>query len=291
MDHPVAKRVAGLAVIALLIEGPAIARDFNEITSSQEIRLGYVIYPPLMNRDPKTGQITGLIPDALTAALAPTKLKLTWVEVSWSTFAAALQSDQIDVFAGATFATPTRALSLSFTEPYAYAGNTLVVRKADAEGRFKGFSTWQEFDRPDITVATLIGGQSYEWAKAHFTKAKVVGLQSTDPNAHSLEVLAGRADVAYAEASAAIRFVAAQSDQVVNLLADKPFNITPYTWAVKLNSPALLAFLNTTVEYMAANGTWDDLEKGTYEGQLSGIFHIRRPYYQAGDAEVESKNR
>lgn len=288
MNHVLTKRIVALALITTLVVAapmfgrPAMARSLSQITSSGTIRLGFADYPPFESRNVKTGKVTGLIPDALDAALEPTKLKIKWIEVTWATFAAALQSDQIDVFAAPAFATPTRALSLSFSEPYAYGGNTLVVRKTDADGRFKGFTTWEDFNRPGITVSTLLGGQTYEWAKTHFTKAKILGLPSSNPNAEMLAVLSGRANVAYNEASAAERFVAAHSGQLVDLFVNKPLNVTAYSFAVKQNSPALLAFINTTLTYMALTGIWGDLENGKYKGQLPALFHIRRSYYQAG---------
>ena len=267
----------------LLLSAPhkAAARDLDDIVSSKEIHLGYVNYPPLMMKDPKTGKLSGVYIDALNAMFESIKIKPVWIEQTWGTFAAALQSDQIDVFVGAPFATPQRALALSFTQPYAFMGNDVVVRKKDAETRFKDVKNIMDLDKPGITIASPLGGAPYDWLKSHFKHAKIVGVESTNQSQGSLEVLAGRADAAYWDAFVSARDVETHPDQLADLFGTDPLDTSPISWALKHHEPELLTFLNTLLEYMDTNGTWTKYEE-PYKKDLGGYFHIKRTYYPAG---------
>lgn len=259
----------------------AQARELEDILRSKEIRLGYVNYPPLMIRDPKSGKLSGVYIDALNSVYGAIKIKPVWVEQTWATFAAALQSDQIDVFVGAPFATPQRALALAFTQPFAFMGNDVVVRKEDAKGKFKDVKKLEDLDKPGLTIASPLGGAPYDWLKAHFKHAKIVGVESTNQSQGSLEVLAGRADAAYWDAFVSARDVASHPDQLASLFGNDPLNVSPIAWAIRHHEPELLSFLNTMLEYMDTNGTWLESE-APYKSELGGYFHVKRTYFAAG---------
>jgi len=265
---------------------PASARDLDEIISSKEIRLGWLNYPPLMIRDPNSGALSGFYIEAIDAMFAPLKIKTVWVEQTWGTFAAGLQSDQIDAFIGGSFATPQRSLALSFTRPVAYMGNGVLVRKADAEGRFKGVKTIMDFDKDGVTIVTPLGSAGHDWLKGHFKHAKVVGVEGTNQSAGSLELLAGRADANYIDAFIGAGDVHAHPNELVDMFAEDPLDVAPIAWAIKRKEPDLLVFLNTMVEYMDTAGVWLDYE-AKYKDQLGGYFHLKRNYFSvAGQTQI-----
>lgn len=280
--------VAAVLMLAFLVgTAPrAEARELDEILDSKEIRLGYIIYPPLMNRDPQSGELSGVWIEALNFMFESIKIKPVWVEVGWSTFAAALQSDQIDIFVGGSFATPQRSLALAFTRPFAYMGNDVVVRTEDAESRFKDVNELADLDQEGLTIASQLGGAPYDYLKAHFTKAKIVGVESSNQSQASLEVLAGHADAAYWDAFISARDVQEHPGQLNSLFGANPLDVSPLAWAIKHKEPELLTFLNTMLEYMETNGTWIEFEK-PYRAELGGYFHLKREYVPAGGPSAE----
>lgn len=169
--------VVALGALFSALSAPAAARDLEAIINTKEIRLGWLDYPPLMSCDAKTGALSGVYIEAIEAVFAPLKIKPVWVEQTWATFAAALQSDQIDAFIGGAFGTPQRSLALSFTRPVAFMGSGVIVRKADAEGRFKNVKSIMDFDKDGITIVSALGSANYDWLKGHFKHAKVVGIE------------------------------------------------------------------------------------------------------------------
>jgi polar amino acid transport system substrate-binding protein len=280
--------VAAALMLAFLVgtAPKAEARELDEILDSKEIHLGYIIYPPLMNRDPQSGELSGFVIEALNFMFESIKIKPVWVEVGWSTFAAALQSDQIDIFVGGSFATPQRSLALAFTQPFAYMGNDVVVRTADAESKFKDVKELADLDQEGLTIASQLGGAPYDYLKAHFTKAKIVGVESSNQSQASLEVLAGHADAAYWDAFISARDVQEHPEQLTSLFGASPLDVSPLAWAIKHKEPELLAFLNTMLEYMETNGTWIEFER-PYRDELGGYFHVKREYVPAGGPSAE----
>jgi polar amino acid transport system substrate-binding protein len=266
--------------------GVAVARDLDEIISSKEIRIGWLDYPPLMIRDPNKGTLSGVYIEAIEAMFTPLKIKPVWVEQTWASFAAALQSDQIDTFVGGSFATPQRSLALSFTRPVAYMGNGVLVRKADAEGRFKGAKSLMDFDKDGVTIASPLGSAGHDWLKSHFKHAKVLGVEGTNQSQGSLEVLAGRADANYIDSFIGAGDVRAHPKELVDLFAEDPLEVSPIAWAIRRKQPDLLVFLNTMLEFMDTNGTWLEYED-KYKDKLGGYFHVRRSYFSvAGQSQI-----
>jgi polar amino acid transport system substrate-binding protein len=278
--------VIALGALISTLSGPAAARDLDTIINTKEIRLGWVDYPPLVIRDPKTGALSGVYIEAIESIFTPLKIKPTWVEQTWGNFAAALQSDQIDAFIGGSFATPQRSLALSFTQPLAFMGSGVVVRKTDAEGRFKNVKSLMDLDKEGITITSALGSANHDWLKSHFKHAKVVGVEGINQSQGSLEVLAGRADANYFDAFVNARDVQAHPNELVDIFAEDPLEVSPTSWAIKHNEPDLLVFLNTVLEYMDTNGTWLEFE-AKYKDQLGGYFHLKRSYFSvAGQTEM-----
>lgn len=274
------------ATLAGSVTTPAVARELDEIINSKQIRLGYVNYPPLMIPDPRTGTVAGVYIDALNAVFSAIKITPVWVEQSFGTFAAALQADQIDVFVGASFATPQRALALSFTKPFAYMGNGVMVRADDATGRFKDVKTLMDMDKAGLTIVAPLGSSGHDWLKAHFKRATIVAMDSKNRAQGPLDVLTKRADAFQTDNFVIAGHVRANPGQLVDLFAANPIEVSPISWAIKRKQPDLLAFLNTVIEYMETNGTWLEFEE-KYKADLGGYYHATRSYFSiAGQTQI-----
>lgn len=181
-------------------------------------------------------------------------VKVEFVEATWATFIAGLQADKYDISIAPTFATIPRAMSVTFTRPQMYVGNSAIVRRGDL--RFKSLA---DIDQPGIIVAVTQGEQGHEYAKANFRKATIKEISNQDQSITFTEVLAGRADVALGDAWFTAKF-AAEHPEAVDLFADNPYNLTPVAWAVRQEDAKLLNFLNTCIDYLDSIGKlqeWD----------------------------------
>lgn len=273
--------ILAVSILAVLSCG-ADARTLKEILASKEIKLGTVPYPPMTQIDSKTGALTGIWADGPKFIFEQLGLKVTFVEVKWATFASALQSDQIDVFVGGSFATPKRSLALDFSRPVMYMGHSIAVRTADA-AKFKKLS---DLDRPDVTVVSVLGSSGHEYAREHLKNAKIKALDTGDLTAGALDVLAGRSDAALQDSFKIAQVVNAHPDKLVDVFGNDPFHLVFVAYAVSKGNHDLLQFINTSLDWMESTGKWQELAK-PYGSQLAGVYFINPVYKPFGGPSAE----
>lgn len=269
--------VALLAVATMYLPQTSEARTLQEILASKTIRLGTIPYPPMTQFDSKTSQYSGLWVDGPQFLFQELGLKVEFVETKWSTFPAGLQSGQFDVFIGGAFATPKRATAVDFTRPLMYMGHSVTIRKEDA-GKYK---TLADLDKPNVTIATVLGTSGHEYMKQNFKHAKIMALDTGDLTQDSLAVLAGRADAALQDAFKVAQVVSMHQDKLVDLFGDNPFYLLPISYAVAKGNRDLLQLINTGLEWMDSTGKWQELAK-PYKDQLGGVFYIKPTYKPFG---------
>jgi ABC-type amino acid transport substrate-binding protein len=265
--------VAPLAlVLALLLpwSPPAGAADtLEKIMKDKTFNIGYIAVPPAVIRDPKTSELTGYFVDSIRLICEQMGVKPNFIEASWSTFIAGLQSGQFDLSIATTFATIPRATAVDFTRPIQYNAYSAIARKGDTR-----FKTLADIDQPGIKVALVQGAAGHEYAKQNFKNAQLIVLATADLTAPFVEVSAKRADVGI-EDSWSTRRYAAQHPEVVDLFADRPYNVLPISWAVRKGEPELLNFINTAIDYLRVNGR---LEQFAAKYGPSSFFLVRQQY-------------
>src|SRR5258708_30960590 len=97
-----------------------------------------------------------------------------------------LQSGKIDLIISSMTATPERAKSISFSDPYLKTGLCLLV------GKNSPIQSIQDADQPDKTVAVKRGTTGHVFAVDKIRRARLLGLEKED--AFGLEVIQGKAD-------------------------------------------------------------------------------------------------
>ena len=200
-----------MALPLLAVPTDAGAKSLEDIVTAKKIRLGTIPYHPSTIVDPKTGELSGYYVDALQEQFKTLGLEVEFVETKWGAFSGALQSDQFDVFVGGSFATPLRALAISFSKPFMYMGYSAGARKADA-AKYKSLA---DIDQKGVKVAVAMGSGGHEYVKQNFKNAEVIALDTGDLTAPFMEVMAGRADVGIQDAVATAK-VAAEHDGLID---------------------------------------------------------------------------
>jgi polar amino acid transport system substrate-binding protein len=236
-------------------EGQTTMNTLQKLLRTKELHVGYIILPPLIMKDPKTGQLTGHFVDMIEYIAKMAEFKVVYHEASWATFAGGLQSGQFDLSIAPTYATIPRAFAVAFTRPIIYVGNSAIVRRG--ETRFKSI---EDFNRPDIVIAVTQGEQGHEYAKTNLPKATLKVISTSDQFLTFAEVSVGRADVALGDAWATKQY-ANTHPEVIDLFADNPYNLTPVAWAVRYGDTDFLNFINTSISYMESIGKLAEFEK------------------------------
>jgi polar amino acid transport system substrate-binding protein len=248
-------------MFALLLAAPifaastdhAAAQLMDKILKEKKIRIGYIPSPPGTIKDPKTGEVTGYYVEGVRYMFKTIGVEPEFVESTWATFAAGLNSGQFDLSIAGTFATIQRAAAVEFTNPIHYLGYSAVAKKGDT--RFKKLS---DLNQAGIKIAVVQGGAGQEYVKENFPKATVVALATGNLTAPFVEVAAGRADIGIEDAWQARRF-SEQQPSVTDLFRDEPYNVLPICWSVRRGNQDLLNFMNVSIGFMLGTGRWEHI--------------------------------
>ena len=226
----------------------------DRLVRSGKLAVGYVAMEPCVIKDPNTGELTGHLVDTVEFIAKQADLEISYHEESWSTFVAGLHTGRYDLSIAPTFATIPRSKSVAFTIPLFMVGNSMIVAKG--ETRFKDV---MDLDQDGVVVAVTNGEAGHEFAQSNFTVCKIKVLPSPDQSLTMSEVSVGRADAALGDAYATKKY-AAEHPEVTDLLADRPYNITPAAWAVRHGDVELLSFINTAIQFCEATGKLQEFE-------------------------------
>lgn len=233
-------------------ETSAATEDATETASVETVKEGILTvctdspYPPMEFE--KDGEFTGFDIELMRAVASELGLE---VEVNNTGFdpitsGTALESDQCDIAAASITITPEREKSISFTEPYFDAEQSLLVKKDS-----------------DITTLDDLAG------KRIGVQSGTTGKKYAEENAPDSEIVAfdNPGDIFVAMAAGDIEGVV--QDLVVNgprALKDDSLEVVEtystdenYGFAVAKDNDQLLDAVNQALETLRENGTYDDL--------------------------------
>lgn len=161
------RTLLAVAAAALLSMSQASAAStWDNIMASKTIRVGVVQAEPWGFKDPISGNWTGLIPSYAKAVAEALGAKLELVEVTWGSAIPAIQANKIDMMPSMTV-TPQRAMAIDYANaPLTYSA-LAVLGPDDAK-----VTTWDEIDKPEVTVAVTQGASEDVFISAHLKKAK-----------------------------------------------------------------------------------------------------------------------
>src|SRR6202035_1908376 len=83
--------------ISVLSWGPASAQTVQEIVARGELKIGYIPAPPGTIKDPISNGISGFYVEGIREIARQMGVKPVFVETTWGTFVAGLQSGQFDM--------------------------------------------------------------------------------------------------------------------------------------------------------------------------------------------------
>jgi ABC-type amino acid transport substrate-binding protein len=221
--------------------------SLQRILQTGELRVGYVVVPPWIIKEPNRGQLSGSSIEAIQEIARLAGLKLIFVEASWSTYISGLQTGQFDLSIVPSYVTVGRAKAMNFTRPISYTGNTALVRADD-----KRFKDMNDLNASGVTVAVVQGTQDHEYALKNFPLATIKAIATQDVPLLFTEVATGRADVALADTYNVRNFLT-QHSNLKELTPEKPYNILPAAWNVRYEDVALWQFINSSLVYLEGN--------------------------------------
>ena len=256
--------IAAMALTAL-VGSQALAQNdlaasstLEDIKKRKVLKVGFSTFVPWAMRNSK-GEFIGFEIEVARKLAADNGWEVEHISTAWDGIIPALIAGKFDVIIGGMSATPKRSQTVNFTIPYAYSTITMSANK-ELAGDFK---TFEDFNRPDVTLAVRRGSSNVEWMKAHFPNAEYTYFDS-DPLAFQ-EVLNGNAHgVVSAEPKPSL-YTLANSDVLFKPFGDEKFNYYPGGLAVRKGDPDFLTFLNTWIQLHTANGWLQERKRYWFE--------------------------
>ncbi|MFT5112863.1 MAG: polar amino acid transport system substrate-binding protein [Parasphingorhabdus sp.] len=239
------------------------ASALEEIKKRKTIRVGFATFVPWAMRNSK-GDFIGFEVEVAKKLAADNGWEVEHVPTAWDGIIPALIAGKFDVIIGGMSATPKRSQTVNFSVPYAFSTISLSANKKLADG----FTSFDDFNKPNVTLAVRRGSSNVEWMKKHFPNAEYTYFDS-DPLAFQ-EVLNGNAHgVVSAEPKPSL-YTLANSDTLFKPFGDEKFNFYPGGFAVRKGDPDFLTFLNTWIQLHTSNG-WLK-ERNAYWFETDGWF-------------------
>jgi polar amino acid transport system substrate-binding protein len=170
MDRRSLFGAVGAGIALSLLASSARAQSGGALAAIRErgsIRVGVVQAEPWAFKDPLGSQWTGIAPSYARALAEALKVEVEFVEVTWGTAVAALQSGRIDIMPNLSV-TPERALAVEYSNaPLSYSALALLVPGSDNR------ASWDEFNTPETRVALSQGSSEDYFVTRRLPKARI----------------------------------------------------------------------------------------------------------------------
>ncbi|GAA2902920.1 glutamate ABC transporter substrate-binding protein [Nonomuraea rubra] len=250
------RALAVAMLVGLLPAACGEASAFPEDTTMSRIRergiltVGIKFDQPIFGyKDPASGRITGF--DAEMARLVARDLtgserNIRFVETVSSERENFIEQGVVDLVIATYSITETRAQRVTFTDPYYYAGQDLLVRVGDS-------TINQVSDLKGKTVCTARGSTSVDRLRT-----TVPGIDLEVVDAYSICVpalVAGRVDAVSTDDTILLGLYAQHPDTL--RLVGKPFAREPYGMGMRKQDTAFRDYLNGLIARWLCNGEWD----------------------------------
>jgi ABC-type amino acid transport substrate-binding protein len=179
-------------VLSLLIPTFAHA-NYQRVIESGTIRCGYMLWPYMHERDPNTGDMSGMTVEIMGAVTRVLGLKVEWTsEVQPGQQVEALRAGKIDMMCNADGPwIATSATYLNYTRPFMYVPLYMYGRADETR-----FANGEGLNSEDVTFSAMDGDTSQQLAQLRYPKAKLLNLPgSADGAMLLLNVVTKKADV------------------------------------------------------------------------------------------------
>ncbi len=225
-------------------------------------------YPPFEMTD-QQGQPAGVSVDLARDLGKQLGREIEIQNIPFQGLIPSLQTHKIDLVISSMTATPERAKSIAFSDPYLTTGLCLLV------GKESPIQSIADADQPGRTIAVKQGTTGHVYATDKIKKARVLVLDKED--ACVLEVVQGKADAFIYDQISTYENWRRNTETTRAIL--KPF--TQESWAVglRLGDTNLLNSVNQFLKDYKAAGGFDRLGDRYLKEQKEAFAKLGYPFY------------
>lgn len=284
-------KIAGIVVLVIVVSfimvnlfgssgsGLTGSSVYSKVVDSGTVRACYVVYPPASIKDPNSGELSGVFVETLNKAAENMGLKVDWnLEVGWGDMIEALNSSKCDIIGSPAWSNSTRGKSAEFSEPIYYSAINAYVRADD--NRFNGGI--DVANNENYKLATIDGETSQLIASRQFPKAGTLQLpQLTDVSQMLLNVVDGKADMAFLEPTVANAYIKNNPGKIKNVSNIKPVVIYGNVMLIKKGEFAFKSAIDNAIIELLNNGYVDGVIDSYEKDYPGGFYRVAVPYVVA----------
>ena len=254
---------AVLGAVMAVSATAVLAQAIQEIRDRGTLRIGVAEGPPYQFPDPTTGEWVGMNIDLAHQVADIMGVELEIVPATWATLVTGLEVGQYDVIFANLFATPERALSVAFTDPYDTYGFHVMV-KADSP-----ITSLDQLNDPSVSFAGVAGTVEAQYPKELFPNATVNELVTDQAGVGFTAVISGQSTASFVDPGY-MRILQAQNPDMgsqLRLLNGEDALLKPVSlsYAVQYDDQDLLGFLNVFIRDRVANNALVPLRNGWFD--------------------------
>ena len=225
---------------------------YSRVMERSELRVGYLVLPPYLNKDASSGKLSGIFYDVTEELGKRLELRVVWVEeANLATLSAGIDSGRYDLIAFPLWRSAARAKNVAFSTPLFYSLVGTYVREGDT--RFD--MGLDKLNDPSITVSAIDGELAATIAATDFPKARINSLPNlSDYSQLLLEVATGKADVTFFNRVVARRYIRNNPGKVREVPLGRPVRVFAECLILPIGDVKLQHMINASLLEMIENG-------------------------------------
>jgi polar amino acid transport system substrate-binding protein len=219
------------------------------------IRIGAADDPPFIFRG-DDGKWTSFAAEMATKFGEYANVKIEFVDTTWPTIIAGLQTNKYDVIQPSLNATPERMKVVAFSEGVSSAGLLYFSQPGS------GYNSLEDLNDPSVTIATVSGSAEEQTTKKLLPKATLRSLPTASVSDLATEVTSGHSNVMVQSS-----YLAPAIEKAFGFVSTPSYSADPnglepvlVGFAVRKSDTALLKKLNAFVIGMKDSGELEQLK-------------------------------
>ncbi len=254
---------------------PGEESAYERVLRTGKLRCGYALWPLYVDKDPNSGKLSGIFVDYLKELGESAQLEVEWKEeINFSDIAEVLRSNRVDAICSGAWTNPVRGKFVDFVTPIFYQTVSAFVRAGDR--RFD--EELERLNSENIVISVVDGESASTIAENDFPRAKRLSMPKGTENAQMLlNVIHGKADVAFADAALAGAFIEHNPGMLRAVPVKFPLRVFGAPLIIKKDEGALKTTLDTATEQLLWTGRIENILR-KYE-KLHGMFlRAKKPF-------------
>lgn len=226
------------------------AAEINSILKGNTIKVGAVNASPWYQKDLKTNQWKGLVPDVVQAIFKGTNVKIQYVDTQWGTAPAGLQANRFDLLGGFNY-TPERSRAVDFTVPMGtHKIGLLTIKKLPPN-----FSDWKNINNSAIKISVIDGSAAALSLVPKLKNVKWVVVPNND--VMQLELESGRVDALLSNDIQMTEYIKKRGRG--QIIMPKPLELQATNIGIRKNRADLKKWLDNRLVTLKKEGVLDQI--------------------------------